>query len=485
LETLTFSEEPQLAFLGHVLTDKNFFNKCSGYVDPEWFLNPVVSEIYKSMLVFKDSFNRAPEPLEIKQSKFFDKKETEFKNQIPLFIDKALILKDSYGIDVIKSEIDKWFSMVKAKATMNKAIQEFNAHEIEKAWATLNAGYIEKTSSSFESGSGPVFSDSPAHAVEERYERIEQSKSILSYGVGYLDDALGGIIPNDLILLGAKLGSGKTSLATAIATTNARNGKLAYYFALEAENHEIERRAKFSILSNIFYRSVPKEKWPPFGAINYLDWRMGRLEALLGPFEAEALDIVSKEMKSLKTLYRTSGDFNIDTLDKHLSAISQEAELIVIDHLHYVDTNGDNENSAYKNITKKIRDACLKYSVPVIVVAHLRKDPGGARGKVLINNYEDFHGTSDVPKIATTCIMVAPAFNENKRDAHLWPTYVRSVKTRLENVRTRYTAVLDFNVRNNTYEDKYRLGMLADVDTTWNELDPSDRPFWAKNAVTG
>jgi replicative DNA helicase len=55
------------------------------------------------------------------------------------------------------------------------------------------------------------------------------------FGVTYLDAALKGICPNDLILIGATSGAGKTELCAQIARINAKLGKRVNYIALEAE----------------------------------------------------------------------------------------------------------------------------------------------------------------------------------------------------------------------------------------------------------
>jgi replicative DNA helicase len=95
--------------------------------------------------------------------------------------------------------------------------------------------------------------------TEERLQRTQQGASCLTFGVQFLDEAVGGIYSNDLVLYGAKTGIGKTQLATITAMANAANGKRVHFFALEAEQHEIERRIKYQILtcsSNPFERII-------------------------------------------------------------------------------------------------------------------------------------------------------------------------------------------------------------------------------------
>ena len=65
----------------------------------------------------------------------------------------------------------------------------------------------------------------------EREERLKNAKENLSFGVPFLDDSLGGIYKNDLILFGAKTGIGKTQLATLVAKKNAGLNKRVHFFA--------------------------------------------------------------------------------------------------------------------------------------------------------------------------------------------------------------------------------------------------------------
>jgi len=43
---------------------------------------------------------------------------------------------------------------------------------------------------------------------------MEQNKRVGKFGVSYLDDKLRGILQGDLILIGARSGAGKSSIAT-------------------------------------------------------------------------------------------------------------------------------------------------------------------------------------------------------------------------------------------------------------------------------
>lgn len=313
----------------------------------------------------------------------------------------------------------------------------------------------------------------------ERQDRLTQRDRILSFGVEFLNVALGGIFPHDLVLLGAKTGIGKTALASCIALANAKVGKRVHYFALEAEDREIERRVKFQLLSEMVRRGVgPREA----AKLNYLDWYVGRLDSLTGRFEAGADAALRDAFKHLHTYYRTS-EFYAEQFEVMVREIQADTDLVILDHLHYVDSEDSNENRGYKLVVKKIRDVALSIGKPVVVVAHVRK--GDRRAAQLVPSIEDFHGTSDVPKIATKAIMLAPAHDQESHSPTLWPTYMHPVKCRFDGTRTRYVGLLNYDARANAYDPNFRLGKFTPGGDQW-EATPSDKlPEWAKETPRG
>lgn len=323
---------------------------------------------------------------------------------------------------------------------------------------------------------GPAFSDFEAHITGERDERFELAKGALRFGVNFLDASLGGIFARDLVLIGAKTGAGKTTLASVIAETNVEAGKRVHYFALEAEKREIERRIKFRVLSALAYkRSV--QRFQP-GRLNYLDWYAGKLDDIVGQWESAADEALSKKYKTLKTYYRER-DFTADDLEKTFLAIQDQTDLIILDHLHMVDFDDPSENRGVKMIVKRLRDVALEVGKPVVVVAHLRKSD--SRSKRIIPDLDDFHGTSDIVKICTKAILMAPAFDQENESPHLWGTYIHPAKCRQEGTRTRYVGLVPFNVHKGRYEEDFELGMFAPGTDAFERLDAAKYPSWARS----
>lgn len=311
--------------------------------------------------------------------------------------------------------------------------------------------------------------------LEERTQRKVHGSACLSFGVQFLDEALGGIYSNDLILYGAKTGIGKTQLATITAMANAAAGKRVHFFALEAEPNEIERRIKYQVLADCFFKTLRKDF--PSLHLNYMDWHYGKLDESLGHIEPEIESIIQGLYPTLWTFYR-QGDFTIQDFEKQFLAIQEQTDLVILDHLHYFDFDDENENRAMKGAVKKIRDLALLTGKPVILIAHLRKTD--RKLKQLVPGVDEFHGSSDVTKIATKVVTLAPC-HEDLATGNRWPTFARIAKCRVDGSRTRHVGLLGFNADTATYGRNYYLGRLSPAEDEFQPITQfGDLPHWAK-----
>lgn len=319
---------------------------------------------------------------------------------------------------------------------------------------------------------GSSFKPSSEYFSGGKEYRTKEREGMLSYGISYLDDCLNGISKRDLILLGGRTGSGKTEIATIIAQHNAISGKRVHMFALEAAEREIESRITFRFLSEHYNKLHTYNK----KYLNYKDWINGKLDDVLGPMEEDADMLCAGIYKNLNLRYR-GHNFTIEDLEKELLFIQHETDLIILDHLHYIDLNDDNENKAMKSLVQRLRSIALEIGKPIIALAHLRKADKKTQG--ILPDLEDFHGSSDITKIATSCILMAPAYEALTSDKAIWGTYIRVAKCREDGSRTRYLGQIFFNARNNSYEPGYRVGLYKSSMTEFTEVDHDKKPHWA------
>lgn len=296
----------------------------------------------------------------------------------------------------------------------------------------------------------------------------------LKFHHSFLDECLRGIRPHDLVLIGAETGAGKTDIATAIAKANAKEGKRVHYFALEAEPDEIERRIKYGLLVGL----ASKYKADRAPELTYVDWMMGHCEDIVGELDQRANQLMLERYGTLKTFYRGESFGHAD-VQRLFQAVHNDTDLIILDHLHYVDLDEDEtEHRGFAKTVKMIRSVALRLGKPVILIAHLRKRD--QRAKQAVPHLEDFHGSSELIKNVTHAVMLAPArgFETPWYEA---PTFVYVPKDRHGGA-TGLVALCTYDRRWRAYHDKYAIGRIVDGGTKFEPLKLAQFPRWARSA---
>jgi archaellum biogenesis ATPase FlaH len=317
------------------------------------------------------------------------------------------------------------------------------------------------------------FESSGALTDDELLERSKIMGRLMYTGVQYLDDCMFGILPDDLVLIGAPTGVGKTQLCVNIAKHNIMAGKRVHYIALEASRFEIERRLKFPMVMEKYHNDPFKKDLPP---ISYVEWYAGKYLGELANYEVEVSKEFSKTYKNLHVLYK-KGKFGVDELNEHVGLIANETDLIVIDHVHYFDFEDSNENRAIKEVMIKARDLALEMNHPIILVAHLRKKQSSA-DDYMVAPLEEFHGSSDLTKIATRVItvnkgtLVAPG---------LYETYFRVSKNRHASD-TNFMGMEFFDPKTRSYRHGlYEVGWCSQKrGKPFVSLTEGDYPDWGR-----
>lgn len=302
--------------------------------------------------------------------------------------------------------------------------------------------------------------------VDAQTQAAKLSPKIVKFNIDYLDDATIGLYPTDVVLISAATGAGKTHIASLLSERWAKQGKRVAFFALEARRREIEQR--------ILYREMDAHtaKLPgPFQ--QYIqrahqgDWPRLASEA--------AKRIEDTWGQRLGTSY-SGGSFGPDDIVREFAQLRGKADVIVLDHLHYL-TLGDNENADMKKALETISAMANDLEIPIVCVAHLRKS---GRSKALVPSIEEIHGSSDIAKIATLAIMLAPA-RDIASPVHIAPTFIHVVKARIGGANP-FASCVDFNVVTDNYEPGYTLVRLSGNREEFEQITGTDKPWWARRA---
>lgn len=476
-QTIVFSEHQQAAILGHGILRPDIFSALEDIqVDKNWFESPPQGELWEYVLAFHRTNKRYPITWEeVVDSIKDDDLHKRAANKVAAICTEQAT---NYQWDILEKKIVEW---AKARVILNRLHEiatKYNEGKITDAYNLFNDGTVELQKVDSTMGlTQDTFISSALRVKLEEQERLSEHERILPYGIDYLNDCLRGILPSDVVLLGAGTGIGKTEAAKICAAKVAKERKLdVHYFALEAENNEIERRIKYGMMGK-WYRE-DHTNIPP-GMISYANWRYNRLENELSPYKQRAEEEFKKDYETLHTYYAVKGTFGIRDLEREIYKLKGKSSLVVLDHLHYIDL-GKDENQEMTKVVKGIKYMASQLSIPFILVAHVKKEDK-RRGQVLVPDLDAFHGTSNIVKICTQAIMLAPAWNFVSADPRVvgLPTFIRAVKVRVDGSAMHYTGLCFFDTYTNQYTPYYGIGRLDPMGNKWK---PAEKyPYWANS----
>jgi hypothetical protein len=314
---------------------------------------------------------------------------------------------------------------------------------------------------------------------KDSLQRQIDGELVTPYGVTFLDEALGGILPGDIVLLGAKTGVGKTQFATQVALNAGTKYRRVHYFALEAEQWEIERRLLHSEMARDFWALPPHRRPFEVGNFRYIDWRLGKYQKnkVLSEIEAACRKKLLSKTQYLEIHYKPQG-MTVTEFVEILEGIQLACDLLILDHFHYFDWEDAREYDAIRNAVKRLRTAALKFRVPLLLIAHLRKSDG--RLNRTLPDIDDFHGSSDLSKICTAAILIARSKQETITGNAATHFYI--AKSRSAGDAVGYVGTVGYNLKTGTYEAPYMLGRNVAGEV---EQKAEGFPCWCVNVVSG
>lgn len=223
------------------------------------------------------------------------------------------------------------------------------------------------------------------------------------FGVPYLDKELLGISKSDLVVIGARSGAGKSSLARIIYETN--NPLTTALFSLENFDGDL--------MAEEIRKEYNHRMHTSFGA---REWQTAEISSVNRDVFEEIEKDISKVYSADTVFGRQTPDgepWTIDTLKQWMlyCVNTQAVNLIILDHLDYLDRDNPNEsdNSHITELMKTIREVqeIAPNGCGVVAFSHLRK-PIGKVDDIKVPNENEFIGSSNKIKQATQVIMIAP-----------------------------------------------------------------------------
>lgn len=191
-----------------------------------------------------------------------------------------------------------------------------------------------------------------------------ESPGLLS-GIDCIDKALGGMFPNELLILGGRPSMGKTALARAIAFAIARRypSLLVPVFALEMDRRQISRRN----LSALSFEAGP--------GIAYRDMKRGR--DLSGEDRAHLAEMGQRVPRNM--MLDDTAILTLEHVRRRCMSLSKRGKigLIVIDYLQIMDMPGIgfgmNMTTALGQITKGLKQLAKQLACTILLLSQLSR----------------------------------------------------------------------------------------------------------------
>ncbi len=221
----------------------------------------------------------------------------------------------------------------------------------------------------------------PLESVVNRIEEIHKDSSVLrglKTGFYAIDKATNGLQKTDLIILAARPGVGKTSLAMNIVSNAAiKHGAKCAVFSLEMGKEQLAQRMLFSVANVSMAKALR-------GELKESDWvKVMRAQNTLKEadiyIDDNAMNTPSQVLSKCRKLKREKG-----------------LDLIVIDYLGLMKADGkaDNRQNEVADISRNLKLLAKEIEVPVLSLCQLNRsvetrDEGGKPAKPVLSDLRD------------------------------------------------------------------------------------------------
>lgn len=305
----------------------------------------------------------------------------------------------------------------------------------------------------------------------------EQDRTIegrIPLGISFLDDCLGGFYPGDFLIFAADTGVGKTSLAVSTAMAGVRAGKQVYLFALEAKRGEVASRLYFTELGR-------RAKEP---RLDFAGWVRGQWRHLDRKYSKAINADLEEQLANLHVLYKNRGDFTPHNLEQKLEQIADEADVVVLDHIHVIDDDDkQSELQTQRRVVRLLADMALDLELQVAAVSHTRKRKNGGV-KTLLPDIEDLHGSSNLQKVSTQLVLAGREWDGPFMGPE-WSSTLMQVPKDRNGRHSTIVARVGYDRSTGLYAQDYQLGKVEwkDRKQQWIELPADQIPHWAKHEM--
>jgi replicative DNA helicase len=349
------SREAEESVIGAVLLSEDAVNEVMDHIHPEDFYIPAHQAIFEGMRDLFDA-NQAIDAVTVSEI-LRRKGELDKVGGIQYLTRLVDIVPSTSNVAYyagIVEEHAKRRDLIRAGASVTDVafnVDEEIANVLDRAEQAVLA-VAEKRASQALLEVGPLFSD-----VLEHIELMEERGSDLTgLATGYvdLDRKLAGLQPANLVVVAARPGMGKSSLALGIAINASELDEPVAIFSLEMSKEELVQR----ILSSV-------------GKVDSMKIRNGQL----GPLWQRIVDAAGRMYKA-PIFIDDSPVVTVTDIRAKCRRLKRKSglSLVVVDYLQLMQaTNRENRQQEISEITRNLKNLARELEVPIIAVSQLNR----------------------------------------------------------------------------------------------------------------
>lgn len=392
---LPVSKEAEQSILGCILVEPSCINLVSQCIKREYFAIHQHAEIYDIMLQkFLD--NRTIDVVTVLEAV---KSAGIFSSEG----DANIFITNLVQITITTSNIKEYCDIVREKFFLRYFITKFQ-DVIEKsrsqsAESTTIIDLAEQLITDIRNDRQNNGFQTIQAVMDESYDRLiklsgEDRDEYIGIPTGFkdLDHYLGGLNKSDLIILAARPGVGKTSLAVNIATNVAKKGKKVAIFSLEMSNEQVAERiiSSEALITSSELRSgmLEEESW-------------------------DALAAFTSRASNYKIVMDDTSNITIGEIKGKVRR-EKNISLVIIDYLQLMQGNSgrrsENRVQEISEMTRSLKIMAKELNIPIIVLSQLSRSPEKAGSSPRKPMLSDLRDSGSIEQDADIVIML---HNEN------------------------------------------------------------------------
>lgn len=302
---------------------------------------------------------------------------------------------NQYSTMIIERSIRKELSeLLKEIDPLNPQIDPFaiKNHIVEK---------IKDINPDYEASSDMTYLDAYKKLLDTIDKVETQGFQGILTGFPVLDQITGGIPLSYLLIIAGVANAGKTFLGLNLAKAASDQGKNILFFSLETTEEGLADKSlpmieDQSCQNAIGWHDIKDLQKPP---TEYNKDRLIKKKDRLKQMAQLAANTRITFPKSTNDFVSIEG-----AIQKYIS--KGQVDVVVIDHLHLMTFNGNQDIEDVNHITRSLKQLSLRYKIPIILLAQLRKTTTNTKRSSVEYSNDDIKGSNSIVTDADGVILL-------------------------------------------------------------------------------